>query len=175
MPAKLTSPHVHKPGPIVVTDYAIRNWLAAEQGKRELLTRDICRAFDVSPRMVQWWDERKVICPEHRAHTRVYPLDLTLIAGIVAELRQRAISLQQIRKRLGSIEHVIYHGFPVFPAWLIFSETRVNFLDDPGEVCAKLAEARRPAALVSLDRIARRIFESSARLDLQSRKALPAR
>jgi DNA-binding transcriptional MerR regulator len=51
----------------------------------------------VSPRQLQWWDERGVVRPLHVRHNRVYEYLNALDVLFVSELRTRKMSLQMIR------------------------------------------------------------------------------
>lgn len=54
----------------------------------------------VTPRQLQWWDERGVVSPEHQGHRRRYRLEELIEVSIIAELRNKGFSLQKIRKVL---------------------------------------------------------------------------
>jgi DNA-binding transcriptional MerR regulator len=54
----------------------------------------------VTPRQLQWWDERGVVSPEHQGHRRRYSLEELIEVSIIAELRNKGFSLQKIRKVL---------------------------------------------------------------------------
>lgn len=54
----------------------------------------------VTPRQLQWWDERGVVSPEHRGHRRRYRLEELIEISVISELRNKGFSLQKIRKVL---------------------------------------------------------------------------
>jgi DNA-binding transcriptional MerR regulator len=59
---------------------------------------DVIEVARITPRQLQWWDERHVVTPEQESHRRIYlPKDLIAIM-VVAELRRRGFSLQKIRR-----------------------------------------------------------------------------
>lgn len=52
----------------------------------------------ITPRQLQWWDERKVVVPQREGRRRLYSgEDLTEIAVICA-LRRKGIPLQRVRR-----------------------------------------------------------------------------
>jgi len=52
----------------------------------------------ITPRQLQWWDERKIVSPARQGHRRIYSFeDLTEVA-VICELRRRGFSLQRVRK-----------------------------------------------------------------------------
>jgi DNA-binding transcriptional MerR regulator len=54
----------------------------------------------VSLRQLQWWDEKKLIMPDHDSHRRWYSRRQAFEVCLVADLRRRGISVQKIRKLL---------------------------------------------------------------------------
>ena len=61
-------------------------------------SRDVVSITGITPRQLQWWDERKIVVPAREGHRRVYSLeDLTEVA-VICELRSRGFSLQRVRK-----------------------------------------------------------------------------
>jgi DNA-binding transcriptional MerR regulator len=54
----------------------------------------------VTPRQLQWWDERGVVSPEHQGHRRRYRVEELIEVSVIAELRSKGFSLQKIRKVL---------------------------------------------------------------------------
>src|SRR5205085_10446453 len=52
----------------------------------------------ISPRQLQWWDERGLVSPARRGRNRLYSMaDVTEIS-VIAELRSKGFSLQRVRK-----------------------------------------------------------------------------
>src|SRR5512140_687976 len=54
----------------------------------------------VTPRQLQWWDERGVVSPQHQGHRRRYRLEELIEVTVIAELRTKGFSLQKIRRVL---------------------------------------------------------------------------
>jgi DNA-binding transcriptional MerR regulator len=61
---------------------------------------DVSRLSGVSLRQLQWWDEQKVVSPQHAGHRRLYSLHEVVEVSIIAELRKKGFSLQKIRRVL---------------------------------------------------------------------------
>ena len=52
----------------------------------------------ISPRQLQWWDERGLVSPARHGRNRLYSMaDVTEIS-VIAELRSKGFSLQRVRK-----------------------------------------------------------------------------
>jgi DNA-binding transcriptional MerR regulator len=66
--------------------------------KNEFTSRDVVELTGITPRQLQWWDERGIVVPARDGHRRLYSMeDLSEIA-VICELRQRGFSLQRMRK-----------------------------------------------------------------------------
>lgn len=60
-------------------------------------SRDVVRLTGITPRQLQWWDERGVVVPRRQGRRRLYSIeDLTEVA-VICELRRRGFSLQRVR------------------------------------------------------------------------------
>lgn len=61
-------------------------------------SRDVVALTGITPRQLQWWDERGIVVPAREGHRRLYSMgDLTEVA-VICELRRRGFSLQRVRK-----------------------------------------------------------------------------
>src|SRR5512142_3258516 len=52
----------------------------------------------ITPRQLQWWDERGIVVPVHEGHRRLYSPDDLAEVAVICELRSRGVSLQRVRK-----------------------------------------------------------------------------
>jgi len=52
----------------------------------------------ITPRQLQWWDERGVVKAERDGHRRVYSMEHLTEVAVICELRRRGFSLQGVRK-----------------------------------------------------------------------------
>src|ERR1700757_4334560 len=61
-------------------------------------SREVVSLTGITPRQLQWWDERGIVVPARDGRKRLYSMeDLSEIA-VICELRQRGFSLQRVRK-----------------------------------------------------------------------------
>jgi len=66
--------------------------------QQSFTSREIVSLTRITPRQLQWWDERGIVVPARYGHHRIYSFeDLTEIA-VICELRGRGFSLQRVRK-----------------------------------------------------------------------------
>ena len=67
--------------------------------KQELWTsREVVVLTGITPRQLQWWDERKIVVPQRRGRNRVYSLDDLAEVAVICELRRKGFSLQRVRQ-----------------------------------------------------------------------------
>lgn len=66
--------------------------------RTQFTSREVVALTGISPRQLQWWDERRIVVPSRDGRRRLYSLeDLSEIA-VICELRERGFSLQRVRK-----------------------------------------------------------------------------
>jgi len=66
--------------------------------KTEFTSREVVALTGITPRQLQWWDERGIVVPAREGRRRLYSMeDLSEIA-VICELRHRGFSLQRVRK-----------------------------------------------------------------------------
>ncbi len=65
---------------------------------RTFTSKEVVALTGISPRQLQWWDERKIVVPSREGHRRIYSVDDLAEVAVLCELRQRGFSLQKIRR-----------------------------------------------------------------------------
>jgi DNA-binding transcriptional MerR regulator len=61
-------------------------------------SREVVSLTGITPRQLQWWDERGIVVPRREGHRRLYSLEDLAEVAVICELRRRAFSLQRVRK-----------------------------------------------------------------------------
>jgi DNA-binding transcriptional MerR regulator len=61
-------------------------------------SHDVVTLTGITPRQLQWWDERGVVVPARQGHRRVYSMEDLAEVAVICELRERGFSLQRVRK-----------------------------------------------------------------------------
>ncbi len=59
----------------------------------------------ITPRQLQWWDERGVVKPEREGHRRVYSINQLTEVAVICQLRRKGFSLQGVRKVMRFLAH----------------------------------------------------------------------
>src|SRR5579863_7610516 len=57
-------------------------------------SREVVALTGISPRQLQWWDERGIVVPAREGHRRIYSRDDLAEIAVLCELRRRGFSLQ---------------------------------------------------------------------------------
>jgi DNA-binding transcriptional MerR regulator len=63
-------------------------------------TRDVLELTGVTARQLQWWDERRIVVPAREGRNRIYSAADLIDILVIEQLRQRRISLAQVRRVL---------------------------------------------------------------------------
>jgi len=63
-------------------------------------SRDVIALTGITPRQLQWWDERGVVKAEREGHRRLYSMNHLTEVAVICELRRKGFSLQGVRKVL---------------------------------------------------------------------------
>lgn len=71
-------------------------------------TRDVLELTGVTARQLQWWDEKRVVVPGREGRNRVYSTADLVEILVIEELRQRHISLQQVRRVLRFLRREVH-------------------------------------------------------------------
>ena len=61
-------------------------------------SNDVIDLTGITPRQLQWWDERGVVKPEREGHRRLYSMNHLTEVVVICELRRKGFSLQSVRK-----------------------------------------------------------------------------
>src|SRR5205807_7606383 len=61
---------------------------------------EVVRLTGITPRQLQWWDERGVVVPERQGRIRLYSVDHVTEVAIICALRRKGFPLQRVRRIL---------------------------------------------------------------------------
>jgi DNA-binding transcriptional MerR regulator len=61
-------------------------------------SRDVIAFTGITPRQLQWWDERRIVVPARQGHRRLYSIEDLAEVAVICELRRKGFSLQRVRK-----------------------------------------------------------------------------
>ena len=66
----------------------------------QFTSQEVVVLTGITPRQLQWWDERGVVEPLRQGHRRVYSVKNVTEVAVICELRRKGFSLQGVRKVL---------------------------------------------------------------------------
>ena len=61
-------------------------------------SHEVVALTGITPRQLQWWDERGIVAPARDGRRRVYSLEDIAEVSVICQLRRRGFSLQRVRK-----------------------------------------------------------------------------
>src|SRR5246127_1694285 len=130
--------------------------------KMEFTSREVVELTGITPRQLQWWDERGIVVPARDGRRRLYSLeDLSEIA-VICELRERGFSLQRMRK----VVRFLQKEFGKRLAETVGSSSDYHLLTDgthlyletsPEQIVDILKNARQPMLAICLSDTVRRV------------------
>ncbi|MBS1873820.1 MAG: MerR family transcriptional regulator [Acidobacteria bacterium] len=137
----------------------------ADLNSATFASSDVVELAGVTPRQLQWWDERHVVTPEQESHRRVYqPKDVIAIM-VVADLRRRGFSLQKIRR---VTERNLHREIERRQREILAGDSGLYVLTDGDALYVErrldriigiLKDSEQPMCLVSLADVVKRIVE----------------
>ena len=147
-------------------------------------TRAVVELTGISPRQLQWWDERGIVVPAREGHSRVYSLDDLAEVALICELRERGFSLQKIRRVIRFLQRELgrrlVETVRAASEYHLLTDGRHIFLEDSARgVVDLLKNARQPMLAVCLsdtvERLQTQVNNSKKRSTSDRRLTQPRR
>src|SRR5438105_14043791 len=63
--------------------------------QKRFTSREVVALTGITPRQLQWWDERRIVVPAREGHRRLYSMDDLVEVAVICELRRRGFPLQR--------------------------------------------------------------------------------
>ncbi|MGC2450139.1 MAG: MerR family transcriptional regulator [Candidatus Sulfotelmatobacter sp.] len=89
-------------------------------------SNEVVALTGITPRQLQWWDERGVVKPEREGHRRVYSLNQLTEVAVICQLRRKGFSLQGVRKVMRFLDREFGKGL----AEIVDRSSEVHLLTD---------------------------------------------
>jgi DNA-binding transcriptional MerR regulator len=67
---------------------------------QKFTSAEVVRLTGITPRQLQWWDERGVVVPERQGRIRLYSVDDVTEVAVICALRRKGFPLQRVRRIL---------------------------------------------------------------------------
>jgi DNA-binding transcriptional MerR regulator len=145
-------------------------------------TREVIQFTGITPRQLQWWDERGIVVPARKGHRRLYSMEDLAEVAVICELRQRGFSLQRVRK----VMRFLQREFSKRLAETVSGSSEYHLLTDgktlyletsARQIVDLLKNARQPMLSICLSDTVQRVRaeirakKSSSSVNRSSRKA----
>lgn len=118
-------------------------------------SREVVELTGITPRQLQWWDERSVVVPAREGHRRVYSMEDLAEVAVICELRRKGFSLQRVRK----VMRFLQREFGKRLAQTVSGASEYHLLTDgetlyletsPRQIVDILKNARQPVLAICL-------------------------
>jgi DNA-binding transcriptional MerR regulator len=115
----------------------------------------------ITPRQLQWWDERGVVVPRREGHRRLYSPQALAEIAVICELRRRGISLQKVRKVVRLLQkefgrRLVQSGHGT-QCHLLTDGRSIYIQTSAQQVLDVLSSARQPMFAICLSETVRRV------------------
>jgi len=131
--------------------------------QKQFTSREVVRLTGITPRQLQWWDERGIVVTARDGHRRLYSFaDLSEVA-VICELRDRGFSLQRVRRVVRFLQQELGRRL----AELVGESAEYHLLTDgktlyletsPQQIVDILKNSRQPMLTVCLTDTVRRVL-----------------
>jgi DNA-binding transcriptional MerR regulator len=130
--------------------------------QQSFTSRDVVSLTDITPRQLQWWDERRIVVPAREGRRRLYSMEDLAEVAVICELRHRGFSLQRVRK----VMRFLQREFGKRLAETVSGASEYHLLTDgktlyletsPRQIVDILKNARQPMLTICLSDTVRQV------------------
>jgi len=130
--------------------------------KQGYASKEVVALTGITPRQLQWWDERGVVCPEREGRNRIYSMADLAAVSVICELRDKGFSLQRIRKIMRFLQRELgrrlVETVSAGSEYHLLTDGKKVFLENSAhEIIDILKNARQPIFTVCLTDAVKRI------------------
>jgi DNA-binding transcriptional MerR regulator len=146
----------------------------------QFTSNEVIKLAGITPRQLQWWDERGIVVPARKGHRRLYSMnDLTEVA-VICELRRRGFPLQRVRtvmrflqREFGkSLAETVSRGSD----YHLLTDGKTIYLETSAkQILDVLRNVRQPMLAVCLSDTARQVRAEIRSLKKRTGSVLPSR
>jgi DNA-binding transcriptional MerR regulator len=125
-------------------------------------SRDVVSLTGITPRQLQWWDERHIVVPSREGRRRLYSMEDLAEVAVICELRHRGFSLQRVRK----VMRFLQREFGKRLAEIVSGNSEYHLLTDgktlyletsPRQIVDILKNSRQPMLTICLSDTVRQV------------------
>lgn len=143
-----------------------------------LTSREVVVLTGITPRQLQWWDERGIVVPAREGHRRLYSMEDVAEVAVICDMRRRGFSLQRMRK----VVRFLQKEFGKRLAETVGGSSDYHLLTDgntlyletsPQQIVDILKNSRQPMLAICLSDTVRRVRANIAKKNISSVAAAP--
>jgi DNA-binding transcriptional MerR regulator len=125
-------------------------------------SREVVALTGITPRQLQWWDERGIVVPARSGHKRIYSLEDLSEVAVICELRGRGFSLQRMRKVIQFLQREFSRRLAETVGgssdYHLLTDGKQLFLEtSPQQIVNILENSRQPMFAICLSETVRRV------------------
>jgi len=125
-------------------------------------SRDVIQLTGITPRQLQWWDERRVVVPAREGHRRLYSMEDLAEVAVICQLRRKGFSLQRVRKVMRFLQREfgkrLADAVSGTSEYHLLTDGRTLYLEtSPRQIVDILRNARQPMLAVCLSDAVRQV------------------
>jgi DNA-binding transcriptional MerR regulator len=134
-------------------------------------SREVIQFTGITPRQLQWWDERGVVVPAREGHRRLYSMEDLAEVAVICELRRKGFSLQRVRKVVRFLQREFSKRLAETVSggseYHLLTDGRTLYLEtSPRQIVDILKNSRQPMLTICLSDAVRQV-----RAEIRTKKA----
>ena len=134
-------------------------------------SRDVIALTGITPRQLQWWDERRIVVPAREGRRRLYSMEDLAEVAVICQLRHRGFSLQRVRKVMRFLEREfgkrLAETVTGASDYHLLTDGKTLYLEtSPKQIVDILKNARQPMLTICLSDAVRQV-----RAEMRARKS----
>lgn len=139
--------------------------------QEQFTSREVIQFTGITPRQLQWWDERGVVVPAREGHRRLYSMEDLAEVAVICELRRKGFSLQRVRKVMRFLQREFSKRLAETVSgtseYHLLTDGRTLYLEtSPRQIVDILKNARQPMLTICLSDAVRQV-----RTEIRTKKA----
>jgi len=125
-------------------------------------SRDVVSLTGITPRQLQWWDERHIVVPAREGRRRLYSMEDLAEVAVICELRHRGFSLQRVRKVMRFLQREfgkrLAETVSGTSEYHLLTDSKTLYLEtSPRQIVDILKNARQPMLTICLSDTVRQV------------------
>jgi len=129
---------------------------------KRFTSNEVVELIGITPRQLQWWDERGIVSPARAGHRRLYSLDDLAEVAVIVELRNKGFSLQRVRKVMRFLQRELGKRLVETVSgdsdYHLLTDGKTIYLEhSPQDIVDLLKNARQPMLAIGLSDAVRQV------------------